>query len=53
MREEEKKLPKRNLAIINALEDGYKQVEVARHLDLFPAAVSKVSKFCYRWQLTP
>ena len=35
-------LPKRNSAIMNALEDGYKQAEVARYLHISPAAVSKV-----------
>ena len=35
-------LPERNSAIINALEDGYKQAEIARHLHLSSAAVSKV-----------
>ena len=35
-------LSKRNKAILNALEDGYKQAEVARHLHISPAAVSKI-----------
>ena len=32
----------RNRAIINAIEDGYKQVEVARFLSISDSAVSKV-----------
>ncbi len=35
-------LPKRNSAMLNALNDGYKQAEVARYLHISPAAVSKV-----------
>ncbi|WP_373033126.1 transposase [Sulfurovum sp.] len=35
-------LSKRNSAIIDALNDGYKQAEVARYLHLSPAAVSKI-----------
>ncbi len=32
----------RNMAIINAIEDDYKQVEVARYLDISDSAISKV-----------
>lgn len=39
---DDQELPKRNSAIINALEDGYKQAEVARYSHLSPAAISKV-----------
>jgi len=31
-----------NIAIINAIEDDYKQVEVARYLNISDSAVSKV-----------
>jgi len=34
----------RNQAIINALEDGYTQAEVARYLKLTPTAIAKVRK---------
>jgi len=37
-------LTKRNLSIMSALEDGYKQAEVARYLELTPSAVAKVRK---------
>jgi len=35
-------LSQRNKAIINAIEDGYRQSDIARFLELSPAAVSKV-----------
>ncbi len=37
-------LTKRNLSIMSALEDGYKQAEVARYLELTPSAIAKVRK---------
>lgn len=37
-------LVKRNTAIMSALEDGYRQAEVARHLGLTASAVAKVRK---------
>ena len=39
-----KDLTKRNFAIINSLDDGYKQAEVARYLGLSLSAIAKVRK---------
>ena len=39
-------LPSRNFAIMEALEDGYTQREVARHLGVFAALMSHVFR---RW----
>jgi len=39
-----KELTKRNVSIMNALEDGYKQAEIARYLNLTSSAVAKVKK---------
>lgn len=40
--EDSKTIDERNRAIINAIEDDYKQVEVARYLGISGSAISKV-----------
>jgi len=37
----------RNSAIIQAIEDGYTQAEVARYIDLSRSALSKIVKSAY------